>query len=140
MTRRRRDGQPSDDGSVTAEIALGLPTLLLVVVLGVHVLTATSTAARSADTAAVAARALGRGDTEVAVRRQVQTALPNAVLSVSRVPRDPAGPGRIAVTVRAPLPVPAALAWALGGTRTVTGRAVAVDEASLAFDVDDEVR
>jgi hypothetical protein len=137
VTFPHQDGAVRDAGSVTAEIALGLPTLLLVVVLGVQVLTAVATVGRASGAAAVAARAVGRGDAEPAVRRQVRTALPDADLAVERLPRDVAGPQRVAVTVRTPLPVPAALAWALGGTRTVTGRAVAVDEAALAFDVRD---
>lgn len=138
MTDSCRARGVSEAGSVTAEIALGLPTLLLVVVLAVHVLTAVSTAARATDTAAFAARALGRGDDESTVRGQVRAALPGADLTVTRRPRDPAAPERLAVTVRGRLAVPAALAWAVGGTRTVTGRAVAVDETALAFDVRDE--
>ncbi len=133
----RRD-PTADDGSVTAELALGLPTLLLVVVLAVHVLTAVATADRADGAAAFTARALGRGEAGTTVRSQLRADWPAAELTVTRLPRDSAGPERIAATVRVPLGVPAALAWALGGTRAVTGRAVAVDETALAFDVRDE--
>jgi hypothetical protein len=70
---------------VTAEIAVALPALLLVTALGVGAIGVTAAAARCADAARAAARALARGETESeAVRRATELAPAGADVRVVR--------------------------------------------------------
>lgn len=58
---------PADRGSVTAETALALPVLVVVLALAVWVLAAVGAQLRCAEAASGAARAAARGETDAAV-------------------------------------------------------------------------
>jgi hypothetical protein len=60
--RTRPEGSGRDRGSVTAETALALPVLLVVLAVALWVLSAVSTQLRCVDAAAGAARAAARGE------------------------------------------------------------------------------
>lgn len=79
-----RPAETGDRGSVTAEFAVALPAvlLLLAVLLGGIRLGGAHLIAQ--DAAADAARALGRGDGEAAVRGRLAAVLPGAGLDVQR--------------------------------------------------------
>ena len=72
----------SDRGAATAEVAVALPVVVLVLVACLGGLLAATDRVRLHDVAADAARLLGRGDTAVAAH--VQRVLPGASLSVQR--------------------------------------------------------
>lgn len=80
MTRRGLgDGGLGDDrGSVVAEFAIALPAVVLVVVLGVGMLTASARQVRLQDAAADAARLAARGETAARVHDAIGTAVPGA--------------------------------------------------------------
>lgn len=82
--RSARRGDPADRGSVTAEFAVALPAvlLLLAVLLGGIRLGGLQLLAQ--DAAADAARALGRGEGDAAVRSRLAGVLPGASLAVDR--------------------------------------------------------
>jgi len=78
--RAVRDGER---GSVAAELALALPAVILVILLGAGALGAASRQVALQDAAADAARLLGRGEGESAARRIVTAAVPGAQMSGS---------------------------------------------------------
>ncbi|WP_460772301.1 TadE family type IV pilus minor pilin [Microbacterium sp. GXF7504] len=101
MTRRW-----GDRGSVTAEFAVTLPAVLLVVVLGVGALAAGARQVRLQDAAADAARLLARGEDPARADGVLQTAVPGAAIATDR-PGDlvcvtaTAGAGIPGLTLRA---------------------------------------
>lgn len=79
-----RDGQHRDSGAVTAELALALPAVVLVVAVVLVTLAAGGLQLRAADAARTGARlaALGLDDAEVVAR--VERVLPGAKVRVLR--------------------------------------------------------
>lgn len=72
---------PSARGSVTAEFAIVLPAVVLVLALCLCGVAVTAQQVRLQDVAADAARILGRGESLVAAERYVETRLPGTTLS-----------------------------------------------------------
>lgn len=68
--------QVGDDGSVTAEAAMVLPVLLVVLGMAVWVLAAVSTQLRCTDAAGVAARAAARGEQIATVQHLARATAP----------------------------------------------------------------
>ena len=64
MTRLGGERGPDDRGSVAAELAVALPAVLVVLVLGIGALFAASTQVRLQDVAADGARLVARGEPE----------------------------------------------------------------------------
>lgn len=84
MTGRRRRGRVGGDrGSVAAELALALPAVVLVLLLGAGALGAASRQVALQDAAADAARLLGRDEGAGAAQRVVSIAVPGATMSSS---------------------------------------------------------
>ncbi len=80
MSRRRR--ACADRGSVTAEIAVGLPAVVMVLAACLGALTLGTSQVRLTDAAADAARLLGRGESSAAAQRHVDLVTPGAQLVV----------------------------------------------------------
>lgn len=119
MSLRRR---PDESGSVTAELALALPTLVLILAVGLWLQGAVALQARCQDAARAGARAAARGDADGAIRAALAGSLPaGAVVGISRAGRV------VTVSVRAIPSVPGGLA-SLVTPPSVTGTASAVDE------------
>ncbi|KUP96465.1 hypothetical protein AC529_11920 [Thermobifida cellulosilytica TB100] len=74
--RRRGSGPHRDRGAVTAETAVALPCLALVLGVALACVQAAATQLECVDAARVGARALARGDSEAAVRSLVLGAGP----------------------------------------------------------------
>lgn len=70
-------------GSVTAELALAVPAVVLVLLLGAGALGAASRQVALQDATADAARLLGRGEDEGAAAHAVSAAVPGASMSSS---------------------------------------------------------
>jgi len=112
-------GRKSDRGSVTAEAAVALPALVLVIAAAVGAVTAVTTQLRCLDGAREAARAAARSEPEVVVRDLATRAGPPGGTAEVSTEGD-----RVTVTVRARVHL-------LGGLLpdlTVTGRAVGLHE------------
>lgn len=109
---------PTNAGSVTAETAVALPALLVVLAGALSVLAAVSAQLRCVDVARLAARAAARGDADAEVLRQAVDAAPGARLQVQRAD----GLVRVRVTLgvgpRAVLPL-AVSAEAAAGDETL---------------------
>ena len=71
-----------DRGSATAEIAVGLPAVVLVLAACLGSLGLGTAQVRAQDAAADAARLLGRGETLAAAQRHVDRSVPGARLAV----------------------------------------------------------
>lgn len=78
--RRQREGER---GSITAELALALPAVLLVVILGVGGLFAAATHVQLQDGAADAARLAARGESPGRAASAITTVVPGGGASVS---------------------------------------------------------
>lgn len=90
-------GRPTaDDGMVTAELAVALPTVVVTLLAGVAVLSAVATQMRCADAAATAARLAARGES-VAVAQSVAREVVGAPAGVQVVTAT----GSVTVVVRA---------------------------------------
>lgn len=112
----------SESGSVTAEAAVVLPVLLVVLAMAVWVLAAVSTQLRCTDAAGVAARAAARGDSAAAVVKAGRAVAPRGAGVDVQV-----GQETVQVQVHARVrPLGGALS-ALPGLE-VSGRAVAARE------------
>lgn len=98
-------------GSVTAEFAVALPAVVIVLALGVGVLGSAATAVRLQHVSAESARLLGRGDDDRAFAAVGEI---GGSLSVSR------SDGLVCVDARAPVPLPVPLP-------PVSARACALD-------------
>lgn len=107
---RRRWG---DRGSVTAEFAVALPAVVLVIALGVSALGAGARQVRLQDAAADAARLLARGDDHGRAQGAVTAAADGATMSIER------SADLVCVTASAPATLPgltlAARSCALAG-------------------------
>ncbi|MFT4211678.1 MAG: TadE family type IV pilus minor pilin [Microbacterium sp.] len=110
MTRRW-----GDRGSVTAEFAIALPAVVVVLALGVTALSAGSRQVRLQDAVADAARLIARADDESRAQDVVAAAVAGAGMSVER----PADLVCVAATAPAGLPglTVSARSCALGGGR-----------------------
>ena len=107
---------------MTAELALALPTLMLIVAVGIWMQSAVALQARCQDAARAGARAAARGDPDGAIRGALAAALPaGARVSVQR------SGSQVTVSVRARVPVPGGLSSLLAQP-LVGGSATAVDE------------
>jgi len=93
----------SDRGSVTAEFAVALPAVLLLLTLLLGAVRLAGLQLVAQDAAADAARSLGRGDGADAVRARLERQLPGARLSSS------SDDGLVCASVEAPTSGPAAL-------------------------------
>jgi hypothetical protein len=83
---------------VTAELAMGLPALMFVLLFALALLGAVTAQAQCMDAARIGARAAARGETEDVVRRWAESAAPpGAVVTVHRTE------GAVQVRVRAEL-------------------------------------
>ncbi len=97
MMRRRR----SDDGAVTAELALGLPTLVLLLAVALWMQSAVALEARCLDAARAGARAAARGDADSLIQSRLRAALPaGAAVGISHTGTEV----RVEVTSRASVP------------------------------------
>lgn len=74
----------ADRGSVTAEIAVGLPAVIVVLAACLGGLGLATDQLRAQDTAADAARVLGRGESVAAAERLVARSVGTAELAVTR--------------------------------------------------------
>ncbi len=107
---------------MTAELALALPTLMLIIGVGIWVQSVVALQARCQDAARAGARAAARGDPDAAIRSAIGAALPaGAQLSIRR------SGSQVTVSVRAAPAVPGVLA-SLVSAPSVTGSATAEDE------------
>src|SRR5882724_3426855 len=88
----------ADAGMVTAELAVALPTLLVVVMFGAFVVSAATARIRCVDTAAAIARMVARGEPSDVVRARERALDPRAVVTVSRAD------GLVRVDVSMPVP------------------------------------
>ena len=83
--RSRPAGQDSDGGHATAELALGLPSLVAVLLAALWMISAATAQARCAEAARLAARAAARGETDTVTRSwAVRAAPPGASVTISR--------------------------------------------------------
>lgn len=112
-----------DAGSVTAELAMVLPTLLVVLAMAGYVLAAQSLTGRCADAARTVAREMARGEQPQPTIDRVLAALPPG----SEVSVATGEASMVRVTVRAPLPAPPPVRSLLG-SRRVTATVTAPDE------------
>lgn len=118
--------EPADAGMATAELAVTLPALALLLALGLYAVAAVSAQLRCVDAAAIAARLAGRGEVAALVQRQALSAAPTAsAVDVSR--RD----GIVTATVSAVVEFPL-LGGFLPGVH-VHAVASAVDDGAAAF-------
>ncbi|AEH11559.1 MULTISPECIES: TadE family type IV pilus minor pilin [Protofrankia] len=67
-TSRDRGRRTSDGGQATAELAVAIPSLVLVLLIAIWVVSAVSVQARCAEAARIGARAAARGETDEMVR------------------------------------------------------------------------
>ena len=115
-----------DDGYVTAETAVVLPALLVVLAMAVWVLAAVGAQLRCTDAAGVAARSAARGDAPAQVRSAGERVAPGAAVDV-RV-----GPQTVEVVVRTEVRPLGGVLSGLPGL-AVSGRAVAAREDRVAL-------
>ena len=109
----------------TAELAIAIPTLVLVLFVALSALATVTDQVRCVDAARATARALARGDDQAsALSAGKPLAPPGAAFAVSGAG---SGPGSEVVVVVRGRPAPG-LGW-LGSLATPTGRAVAAIEA-----------
>jgi Flp pilus assembly protein TadG len=109
--RRLQKWRGRDEGSVTAELALTLPTLAIVLVIGIWLQSAVALRAQCLDAARAGARAAARGDADSTIRSQLSTTLPRgAAVAITHagsqvtvsVETQVTAPGGIASLVGAP--------------------------------------
>jgi hypothetical protein len=114
--RRMPAPEGRDRGMVTAELAMGLPALMLVLLFGLSMLGAVAAEARCAEAARIGARAAARGEADEVVRTWAERAAPpGAVVALRRT--DDSVEVRVRAEVgggeRSPLPAIAVEASAL---------------------------
>ncbi len=118
----RRVTSRRDRGSATAELAVVLPAVVLLAVLGVWAVAAVAAHLRCVDAAGAGARALARGESPAAVSRVVAQVAPRG--ATVRLGREG---DLVVVEVRATVPLPGP--WSRDGPGLAVGdRAVAVAE------------
>ena len=120
---RMPESRQDERGSVTAELALALPTLMVVLAVGLYALAAVSLQGRCASAAGAGARAAARGEDVSALRAHTLAQLPRG----STVELGRTSPSLVTVRVTAPLPVPGGLGGLVRG-RPVVASASAADE------------
>lgn len=110
-----------DRGSVTAEFAVTLPVIVLVIALGAAVLAACGRQVRLQDVAADAARLVARGEPAVRADAVVAQAVAGATVAFSEhgglVCAAVTAPAHLPVPLPVPLPGLRASSCALGGGR-----------------------
>jgi hypothetical protein len=119
-----RRGRPTDEGTVTAEIAVALPALVLVTMMAIWGVTAAAAQVGCVDAVRAGARAAARGEPVGAVRTAVTAAAPaGARVDVRRGAETTRV--EVVVAVRAPV---------LGGLPSLTLRAhaLAANESGVA--------
>ncbi len=84
VARSRPHRAGRDRGSVTAEIAVGLPAVVIVLAACLGGLGLATTQLRAQDAAADAARLLGRGEPASAAQQHVARSVPGAAFTISR--------------------------------------------------------
>jgi Flp pilus assembly protein TadG len=84
VTQTRTAARSNDRGSVTAELAVGLPIVVLVLAACLGGLSLATAQLRATDTAADVARVLGRGEPVDTAQSLIDRTVPGAQLSVSR--------------------------------------------------------
>lgn len=110
-------------GAVTAELAMALPTLVVVLTIGVWLQSAVALQARCLDAARAGARAAARGDPDGTVRARLAAVLPSgSSVAIGH------GDGQVTVTVRTRARPPAGIS-AFVGAPAVGAAATAADEA-----------
>lgn len=118
---RWRDQRRGDRGSVTAELALALPSLILVLAVGLWLQSAVALKARCLDAARAGARAAARGDSDALIRRALAADLPSAAgVSISRSGRQ------VTILITARADPPAGISALVSGPvlrATATGQA-----------------
>ncbi|MBW3084895.1 hypothetical protein KEM60_01085 [Austwickia sp. TVS 96-490-7B] len=122
MTTPRRRARPPADGDagmVTAEIAIGIPAVLLTLILGLGTARTALDQIRCLDAARAGARAAARGDSDTAITAITRQGAPDtATIQLSRTA------GFVHVDVTAPPPGP----WPLTQLPPLHARATAADE------------
>jgi Flp pilus assembly protein TadG len=111
-----------DRGTVTAEVAVALPALVLVTVVLVWLVSVAAAQIRCADAAREAARALARGDQSASAEALVARTAPDGSSMTSETEK-----GLVEVSVRATVRPPGSLGHLLPAS-TVIGSAVAWQE------------
>ena len=107
---------------MTAELALALPTLMLMIAVGIWMQSAVALQARCQDAARAGARAAARGDPDGTIRSALGAAMPaGAQVAISRQG------DQVTVSIRASVPVPGGLS-ALVSAPSVSGSATAIAE------------
>jgi hypothetical protein len=115
---------------VTAELAMALPTLVLVLVVGLYAMAAVALTGRCADAARVVAREVARGEDPAPGSSQAISLLPRgSAVAVDRSPGQAPGSPSVRITVTAPLPVPPPLRSVLPDRR-ISAVIVAADESA----------
>ena len=94
-------GLTGDEGMVTAELAVALPTVVVVLLAAVSALVAVSTQLRCTDAAATAARLVARGESVSVARAAVRD-----VAGARTTAEVTTGPASVTVRVRAATGVP----------------------------------
>ena len=112
---------------VTAELAVAIPTLLLVLSVCLGAVGIVAARVRCVDAAAVAARLTIRGESSETVRSEVQAIVPRAIVTVRRSPS-----GHVDVDVRQRLRIP--IIGALFPSVTVAEHLVVPDETAASPD------
>lgn len=122
--RRRRRQRKGPDGFVTAELALALPSLVLILAIGLWLQGAVALQARCLDAARAGARAAARGDPDATIRSRLAKVVPEGAGIV--IARDG---DRVTVTVDSLVDAPEGLSAFVGQPR-VAAKAVAINEAT----------
>ena len=94
-------GPKADDGMVTAELAMALPTVIVVLAVAMAALFAVMTELRCTDAAATAARLLSRGESVATAQAAVR-----AVAGDTATLRLSSSAGSVRADVRAPAGIP----------------------------------
>ncbi|WP_131788071.1 TadE family type IV pilus minor pilin [Protofrankia symbiont of Coriaria ruscifolia] len=82
---RNRGRRTPDGGQATAELAVAIPSLILVLLIAIWVVSAVSVQAQCAEAARIGARAAARGETDEVVRAWAGRAAPRgSTISISR--------------------------------------------------------
>jgi hypothetical protein len=122
--RPRRAAAEGEAGSVTAELALTLPTLAIVLVIGIWLQSAVALRAQCLDAARAGARAAARGDTDPTIRSQLAAVLPSgAAVAITRTPAS------VTVRVETPVTAPAGIAELVGAQRVTAAATGPVETA-----------
>ena len=107
---------------MTAELALTLPTLAIVLVIGIWLQSAVALRAQCLDAARAGARAAARGDADSTIRSQLATTLPRgAAVVIVRAGRQ------VTVSVKTLVTAPGGIASLVGSPQVVTAATSAIE-------------